>query len=144
MGRLKMTWRFKNSAACADYFDIESAELCLAISFNETNVVNYREKIMATFDSLINTEKPVLVDFFAAWCGPCHALAPILQQVKEALGDEISIIKIDIDKNPEVASRFQVRGVPTMILFRNGKKLWRESGALPKDAILYAIKKHTQ
>jgi thioredoxin 1 len=95
----------------------------------------------ASFDKLITSDKPVLVDFFATWCGPCSALAPILRQVKEEIGDAVSIIKIDIDKNPAIASRFQIRGVPTMVLFRNGQPRWRQSGVLPKDAIIEAIRK---
>lgn len=70
------------------------------------------------FDSIINLEKPVLIDFFATWCGPCKTLAPILKQVKDNLGERITILKIDVDKNQQLASKYQVRGVPTMILFQ--------------------------
>ncbi|OYX81978.1 MAG: thioredoxin [Flavobacteriales bacterium 32-34-25] len=91
------------------------------------------------FDKLIQSEKPVLVDFFASWCGPCQMLSPILKDVKEQLGEQISIIKIDVDKNQQVASQYQVRGVPTMILFQNGKQLWRQSGVLDKNAIVNII-----
>lgn len=91
------------------------------------------------FDKLIQSEKPVLVDFFASWCGPCQMLSPILKDVKEQLGEQISIIKIDVDKNQQVASQYQVRGVPTMILFQNGKHLWRQSGVLDKNAIVNII-----
>ncbi|WP_348799563.1 thioredoxin [Flavobacterium adhaerens] len=85
---------------------------------------------MSTFQSIIQSEKPVLVDFFATWCGPCQTLAPILKQVKDNLGDKISILKIDVDKNQTLASQYQVRGVPTMILFQNGKQIWRQSGVI--------------
>ena len=78
---------------------------------------------MSTFNDIIQSEKPVLVDFFSTWCGPCQTLSPILKQVKDSLGDRISIIKIDVDKNQQIASQYQVRGVPTMILFQNGKQL---------------------
>lgn len=85
---------------------------------------------MSTFNNIIQSEKPVLIDFFATWCGPCQTLAPILKQVKDNLGDRISIIKIDVDKNQQIASQHQVRGVPTMILFQKGKQLWRQSGVI--------------
>lgn len=93
----------------------------------------------SSFSNLINSEKPVLIDFFADWCGPCKMLSPILKEVKDQLGDQISIIKIDIDKNQQVASQYQVRGVPTMILFQKGKQLWRQSGVLDKSAIINVI-----
>jgi thioredoxin 1 len=91
------------------------------------------------FDSIINSEKPVLIDFFATWCGPCKTLAPILKHVKDNLGERITILKIDVDKNEQLASKYQVRGVPTMILFQNGKQLWRESGVLSQDEIIKTI-----
>ena len=94
---------------------------------------------MSNFDNIIQSEKPVLIDFFATWCGPCKALAPILKEVKDSLGDRISIIKIDVDKNQEIASKYQVRGVPTMILFKNGQQLWRQSGVLSKEEIIKTI-----
>jgi thioredoxin 1 len=98
---------------------------------------------MATsFQNLIDSEKPVLVDFFATWCGPCKMLAPILKEVKDELGEGISIIKIDVDKNELLASQYQVRGVPTMILFRNGKNVWRQSGVLQKQEIINVIRSH--
>lgn len=93
----------------------------------------------SNFSTIINSEKPVLIDFFAAWCGPCQTLGPILKQVKEALGERISIIKIDVDKNQPMASQYQVRGVPTMMLFQNGKQLWRQSGVLSKEEIIQTI-----
>lgn len=93
----------------------------------------------SSFDKIINSEKPILVDFFATWCGPCKMLGPILEEVKANLGDRISIIKIDVDKNQQVASQYQVRGVPTMILFQNGKQLWRQSGVLQKNDIIKII-----
>ncbi len=97
----------------------------------------------SAFDNLINTDKPVLVDFFATWCGPCQALAPILKSVKEDLGEAISIIKIDVDKNQALASQYQVRGVPTMVLFRNGKQVWRQSGVLQKPDLIKIIKAYS-
>ncbi|SHG29779.1 thioredoxin [Flavobacterium micromati] len=94
---------------------------------------------MSNFDTIINSEKPVLIDFFATWCGPCRTLAPILKQVKDSMGERISIIKIDVDKNQQIASKYQVRGVPTMILFQNGKQLWRQSGVLSKEDVIKVI-----
>ncbi len=94
---------------------------------------------MGNFAAIINSDKPVLVDFFATWCGPCQMLAPVLKEVKESLGDRITILKIDVDKNQQLASRYQVRGVPTMLLFQNGKQLWRQSGVLSRDAIVKII-----
>ncbi len=94
---------------------------------------------MNTFKHLIHSDKPVLVDFYATWCGPCQMLAPVLKQVKDHLGDQVAIIKIDVDKNQQLASQYQVRGVPTMMLFHNGKQLWRQSGVLSKDEIVRMI-----
>lgn len=98
---------------------------------------------MSTFQKIIQSEKPVLVDFFATWCGPCQMLAPILKEVKDQLGDRVSIIKIDVDKNQALAAQYQVRGVPTMMLFQNGQQLWRQSGVLSKDQIASVILQKT-
>jgi thioredoxin 1 len=94
---------------------------------------------MGNFNQIIQSDQPVLVDFFATWCGPCQMLAPILKDVKTNLGERISIIKIDVDKNQAVAAQYQVRGVPTMILFQNGKQLWRQSGVISKEEIIKII-----
>lgn len=94
---------------------------------------------MSNFNAIINSEKPVLVDFFATWCGPCQMLLPVLNQVKESLKDRITIIKIDVDKNQEIAQKYQVRGVPTLILFQEGKQLWRQAGVLTKEEIIKII-----
>ncbi|MDO6759486.1 thioredoxin [Tamlana sp. 2_MG-2023] len=94
---------------------------------------------MSKFSEIINQDKPVLVDFFATWCGPCKTLGPILKEVKDTLGDNVSIVKIDVDKNQELATKYQVRGVPTMLLFKNGKQVWRQSGVLQKNEILNVI-----
>lgn len=93
----------------------------------------------STFQDIINSDKPVLIDFFATWCGPCKVLGPILKQVKDSLGERISIIKIDVDKNQEIASLYQVRGVPTIIIFQKGQQLWRQSGVLSKEDIIKTI-----
>jgi thioredoxin 1 len=94
----------------------------------------------SSFSKIIKGETPVLVDFFADWCGPCKSLAPILKDVKSDLGDSIKVIKIDVDKNQALATQYQVRGVPTMILFKNGKQVWRQSGVVPKHDLLQVIK----
>jgi thioredoxin 1 len=96
----------------------------------------------SNFTKIINSEIPVLVDFYADWCGPCKTLAPILKAVKKELGDAIKIVKIDVDKNQSLAGKYQVRGVPTMILFKNANQVWRQSGVLQKQDIIAVIKQH--
>lgn len=95
---------------------------------------------MSKFNELINGDQPVLVDFHATWCGPCQTMAPILEELKTEIGSDARIIKVDIDKNQAAARQFNVRGVPTFILFKNGKQLWRQSGAIPKHMLEQAIK----
>ncbi len=92
------------------------------------------------FQEIINQDKPVLVDFFATWCGPCKMMSPILDELKDKVGESASIIKIDVDKNPQVAAAFQVRGVPTLILFKNGKAIWRQSGVVQASELATLIK----
>ena len=94
---------------------------------------------MGSFSEIINKEKPVLVDFFATWCGPCQTMSPILKQVKDELGEAVSIIKIDVDKNKALATKFQVRGVPTFMLFKNGKQIWKQAGLLTKNELKQKI-----
>ncbi len=95
------------------------------------------------FQELINSNTPVLVDFHAEWCGPCKTMAPILEEIKEELGDSIRIVKVNVDKNTQAAVHYGVRGVPTMILFKNGQILWREAGVMPKQEILNVIQQHS-
>ena len=83
---------------------------------------------MNDFNEIINSGKPTLVDFFATWCGPCKMQSPILEQVKNKVGGAATIVKIDVDRNPELSAKYQVRSVPTLIIFKNGEPQWRASG----------------
>lgn len=95
---------------------------------------------MANFKELINGEVPVLVDFFAEWCGPCKMMPPILKEVKQELKDQIHIIKIDVDKNQQAAAHYHVSGVPTLIIFKKGKAVWRQSGVIPANQLIQQLK----
>jgi thioredoxin 1 len=97
---------------------------------------------METFGDVIKSSQPVLVDFHATWCGPCKMMAPELQKFAQNNTGKLRVIKIDIDKNPAVAQQFRIQGVPTLILFKEGKVLWRQSGAMSSSQISAAVKSH--
>jgi len=97
---------------------------------------------MATFSELIHSDKPVLVDFSATWCGPCKTMGPILEQLKNMVGEKATIIKVDVDKNPQAAMTYSVRNVPTLIIFKKGEIKWRESGVVPANELKTIIEKN--
>ena len=97
---------------------------------------------METFNDVINSGQLVLADFFATWCGPCKAMHPVLEQLKAQLGDRIRIIKVDVDKHGIPAAEYNVQAVPTLILFRNGQVLWRQSGAMPLNQLLQVVNQY--
>ena len=99
---------------------------------------------MSKFKEIVSSSTPTLVDFYATWCGPCQSMMPILDQVKNKLGNSIRILKIDVDKNQDIAARFKVRGVPTFVLFQNGEILWRQSGGMDISTIINKVKSSIQ
>ena len=96
----------------------------------------------ANFDSIINDNKLVVVDFHALWCGPCKAQSPILKEVASELGDRIRVIKIDVDQNNEISNRYQIQSVPTLMIFKNGNLLWKHSGVVSKNQLVSVLKQN--
>lgn len=98
---------------------------------------------MSDFKELMSQDKPTLVDFFATWCGPCRVQGPILEEVKKRVGDEANIIKVDIDQNNALAAQYNVRSVPTLIMFKGGEAVWRASGVQQADLLEAKIREHS-
>ena len=97
---------------------------------------------METFNDIINSDKPVLVDFYATWCGPCKAMAPVIEELGKELDGKARVLKVDVDKNQTVANQYRVQAVPTLIIFKNGQILWRNAGAMSKPALLAQIEEY--
>lgn len=97
---------------------------------------------MEEFNKLINSEKPVLIDFFATWCGPCKMMHPILEELKSKVGDKATIVKIDVDQHQDIASQYMIQSVPTLMIFKDGKQLWREAGVHKADALENELEKY--
>jgi thioredoxin 1 len=95
-----------------------------------------------TFGEIINSDKPVLVDFSAEWCGPCKMMVPILKELRQKMGDTIRILKVDVDRNPELSTGLQIQSVPTLMLFKNGKAVWRQSGVMQANELEKVISPH--
>lgn len=95
----------------------------------------------SSFQKLINTEKPLLIDFHATWCGPCKAFMPVLKQIKADIGDKARIIKIDIDKNQALAKMLDVSSVPTLMIYQNGEQKWRTTGGKTKAKVIAELEK---
>jgi len=97
---------------------------------------------MSKFNDIINGDKPVLLDFSAEWCQPCKMMGPILKDVSNQLGDKVRVLKIDVDKNPAIAQKWRISGVPTIMIFKQGKQLFRQSGVIPAEQLVGILRGH--
>src|SRR3954469_10117169 len=105
--------------------------------------MEHKTKTMNSFKNLVESGKLVLADFSAEWCGPCKMMAPILKETKEVMGDKATIIKIDVDKNRDVAEQLNIQGVPTLIVYKNGEIKWRQSGVIPSQTLVSILKEYS-
>tara|TARA_R110000803_G_scaffold89302_1_gene156517 strand:- start:4555 stop:4851 length:297 start_codon:yes stop_codon:yes gene_type:complete len=96
---------------------------------------------MSDFNEIINSDKPTLVDFYANWCGPCKMMTPIIEETKSELGDKANVLKVNVDNNKEVSVKYNVRSIPTVILFKNGNPVWRQSGVVQKNVLINEVNK---
>lgn len=129
----QMICRAAGSFGIGEEIDPDSKHLAIfsCYKYDFKMKTNQKGVIMNDFFEIIKSEKPVLVDFFATWCGPCKMQAPILEQLKEKMGDKATILKVDIDKNEEIARQYRVMSVPTLIIFQKGEAIWRDAGLKP-------------
>ena len=114
------------------------------VADHSRNLIAQNEMGKKTFQDIIGADQPVLVDFYADWCAPCKMMPPILKEVKDHFGEQLTVLKIDVDKNPRIAATYQVRGIPTLILFSNGEVLWRTSGVVPATQLVQHISASAQ
>lgn len=96
-----------------------------------------------SFSDIINSDTPTLVDFYADWCGPCKTMAPILEDLKQKIGDKAKVIKINVDKNEKVSAKYKIQSIPTLLLFKGGKIVWRQSGVVPRNLLEEVIQKNS-
>jgi thioredoxin 1 len=99
-----------------------------------------KENKMESFKDIISDDKPVLVDFYATWCGPCKVMSPIIEEIGKEMTEQIRVLKVDVDKNSQVSDEYRINSVPTLIIFKNGRLIWRNSGAMDKNALMMQIK----
>jgi thioredoxin 1 len=128
-----------NTQAKSQFRDI--FETSMASYLLKRRNIYIHTKMTGTFEELIASEKPILIDFFAEWCGPCKVLSPTLQQLAQDEGDNIKIVKIDVDKNPKLATKYKISGVPTLMLFKKSELKWRQSGVLSLPQLKSVIQK---